>query len=194
VLALYRTRRHLFVLVAPFIDCIICSLLRTVWFGQLPFAHRNPALNSLVSSARLPEVVCASGRISGCTWCSISYACSAQGNSSAYRLVRTKSFACMRNGPICPFLALFLMSATSFFSWFSSLTRSRSSSRCVFSSARWCFLSLSAGVIRLPKAHSTIFMIDRRSRIVYWWSYVDRACVVEWGGERPVGYRGCGEC
>jgi hypothetical protein len=118
-----------------------------------------PTLNSLVSSARSPAVVYASGRTSGCTWCSISYARSVHSIDTAYRLVRTRSFACMRRGPICPFLALFLMSATSFFSWFSSLTRSRSSSRCVFSSARWCFLSLSAGVIRLPKAHSTIFMV-----------------------------------
>lgn len=74
-----------------------------------------------------------------------------------YRRVLTKSLACILKGPVCPAFALFLISCMSFFSWFSSLTRSRSSSRCVFSRARWCFLRRSAGVMRFPKAHSTIY-------------------------------------
>jgi hypothetical protein len=75
--------------------------------------------------------------------------------AATHLLVRTRSLAWMRSGPIWPFFALFLMSATSFFSWFSSLTRSRSNSRCVFSRARWCLRRRSAGVMRLPNAHST---------------------------------------
>jgi hypothetical protein len=71
------------------------------------------------------------------------------------------------------------MSAMSFFSCCSSLTRSLSSSRWAFSRALWCcggsqvgqysmvltstlkqtFLSLSAGVWRFPKAHSMIPLI-----------------------------------
>ena len=73
-----------------------------------------------------------------------------------YLLVLTRSFACTLTAPICPFFAFFLISATSFFSCCSSFVRSRSSSRCVFSSARWCLRSRSAGVMRLPNAHSMI--------------------------------------
>jgi hypothetical protein len=109
-----------------------------------------------VSATRWPAAGSASGRTSG-------YTCHPNISRTVshelrlpHLLVRTRSFACMRSGPICPFFALFLISCTSFFSWFSSFTRSRSSSRCVFSSARWCLRRRSAGVMRLPKAHSTI--------------------------------------
>jgi hypothetical protein len=76
------------------------------------------------------------------------------------------SLAWIFMAPIWPALALLRTSACSFFSWFSSLTRSRSSSRCVFSSDRWCLRSRSAGVMRLPNAHSTRFMAAREGGLM----------------------------
>ena len=56
--------------------------------------------------------------------------------------MRTRSLAWILHAPICPFLADRLMSTISLFSWPSSFMRSRSSSRCAFSSARWCWLAV----------------------------------------------------
>lgn len=61
---------------------------------------------------------------------------------------------------ICPAFALFLMSMMSFFSCCSSLVRSRSSSRCAFARARWCWRSRSAGVTVRPKRVSCRYGLE----------------------------------
>lgn len=71
-------------------------------------------------------------------------------------LVRTKSLAWILHAPIWPFWALCLIWAMSAFSCFSSLTRCWSSSRIALSSIRWFLRKRSAGVMRFPKAHSSI--------------------------------------
>jgi hypothetical protein len=94
------------------------------------------------------------------------------------------SFAWIFMAPIWPAFALLRTSACSFFSWFSSLTRSRSSSRCVFSRERWCLRRRSAGVMRLPKAHSTMFMVAGWEGLS-WWAV--KACqVIKTGREGGV--------
>lgn len=106
-----------------------------------------------------------------------------------YLRVRTRSLAWILQAPIWPSLALFLICWISFRSWFSSLIRSRSSSRWVFSRARWCFRRRSWGVMRFPKAHS---MIWRRVSGGWWWMRCGRgvggdlrsSCLEAVGGDR----------
>eukprot|EP00879_Flechtneria_rotunda_P032827 GHRR01036201.1.p1 GENE.GHRR01036201.1~~GHRR01036201.1.p1 ORF type:complete len:149 (+),score=8.33 GHRR01036201.1:734-1180(+) len=88
-----------------------------------------------------------------------------QGHIQVKRMLqcaKDSSTAAIIASTICPSLAIFLISAIVFFSWFCRPMRSRSSSRMALSSILLFSRSISAGVFFFPNSHS----IAARTRLV----------------------------